>query len=135
MKESKEKMQVDSLIDEESMGEKAHKKNNPTTTNDNVYKDFINTMITFNKGGNWKRITAPERSLEGKKYDCGGNCYLNLHGITGDFPPFYTVESSVGIILANGNVGKYLTHNYDEISTFLSRDGGVSWFEVDYILT
>jgi hypothetical protein len=32
--------------------------------------------------------------------------------------------------MALGNVGYYLTNQYDEINTFLSRDGGLTWKEV-----
>ena len=50
-----------------------------------------------------------------------------MHGITGKYPPFYSVESSNGLILGNGNIGKYLSFNDEEIHTYLSRDGGLSW--------
>ena len=97
--------------------------------NDNfTYKDFIKTVITNNKGGNWKRIKAPEYDSEGKKYNCDNYCYLNLFGPTSDNPPFYSKESASGIIISNGNVGHYLKKN--ESSTFLSRDGGLNWFEI-----
>jgi len=86
--------------------------------------------VSFNKGGNWQRLKAPSRDINGKKYDCGNYCFLNLHGLTSDYPPFYSVESAAGIILANGNVGKYLSFNEDDISTYLSRDGGFTWAEV-----
>lgn len=29
-----------------------------------------------------------------------------------------------------GNLGKNLSFNYDELNTYLSRDGGRTWFEV-----
>jgi hypothetical protein len=50
--------------------------------------------------------------------------------LSGEFPPFYSVESATGIIIGNGNVGKYLSHESNDISTFLSRDGGIKWFEI-----
>jgi len=68
--------------------------------------------------------------LEGKLYDCDDACFLNLHGVSSEFPPFYSVSSAIGIILANGNVGEYLSKDPEDISTFLSRDGGLNWFEV-----
>ena len=92
--------------------------------------EFLQTSITFNKGGKWSLITAPERDSLGKKYDCGEFCNLNLHGINSKYPPFYSVERAVGLIIGNGNIGKYLTNNQEDISTFLSRDGGLNWFEV-----
>lgn len=108
-------------------GEKGQKSSNH---HDNSYKDYIKTLISYNKGGNWRRINAPDRDVEGKKFDCGEYCYLNLIGISGDFAQFYSVESAAGLIIANGNVGRYLNLNKEEVSTFLSRDGGLSWFEI-----
>ena len=103
--------------------------NNTEYSNENfTYKDFIKTVITNNKGGKWERIKAPEKDSEGKKYNCGDYCYLNLFGPSSDNPPFYSVESASGIIISNGNIGHYL--KYNESSTFLSRDGGLNWFEI-----
>lgn len=97
---------------------------------DEITKDFAVTQITFNKGGTWQRIKAPDVDSNGKVYDCVSNCYLNIHGVSSDYPQFYSVESAAGIILANGNVGKYLSHKAEDISTFLSRDGGRNWIEI-----
>jgi len=94
------------------------------------YKDYIKSLISFNKGGDWKRIRAPERDVEGKKYDCEEYCFLNLFGISSEYPPYYSVESAAGIIIANGNIGKFLNHDHESVSTFLTRDGGLTWFEV-----
>ncbi len=91
------------------------------------YKDYIKSEITFNRGGDWQRLKAPERDSEGKKYNCGDYCYLNLFGTSSDHPPFYSVDSAAGLIIGNGNVGHYLTK---DVSTFLSRDGGLTWFEI-----
>lgn len=110
------------IINNETSGKKIHKKDG--------YKEYIKSLITFNKGGDWKRIKAPERDVEGKKYDCGEFCYLNLYGISSDTAPYYSVDSAAGILIANGSVGRYLSRENDSINTFLSRDGGLNWFEI-----
>ena len=46
------------------------------------------------------------------------------------YGPIYSVESSIGLIMATGNVGNFLETRSDKINTYLSRDGGISWFEV-----
>ena len=46
----------------------------------------------------------------------------------------YSVDKAVGLIIGNGNVGKYLTEDEEEVATFLSRDGGLTWAEVSIIL-
>jgi hypothetical protein len=94
------------------------------------YKEHIESVITFNKGGDWNRINAPERDVEGRKYDCGENCYLNLYGLSSEYPTYYSVESAAGLIISNGSVGKYLSTDNENVSTFLSRDGGSNWFEI-----
>lgn len=91
---------------------------------------FQKTVITFDKGGEWKRIEAPERDSTGKRIICEEECYLNLHSVTSSYSPTYSSENAIGLILATGNVGKFLSYKEDELSTYLSRDGGVSWTEV-----
>lgn len=132
IKEEEDEMDLEAMNEDNMDGNidnSKNKKNNKKT--EDLAKDFVTTVFTFNKGGSWERIKAPKRDLEGRQYDCDYNsCYLNLHGISSDYSHFYSVESAVGIIIANGNVGKYLSYDPEEISTFLSRDGGITWNEV-----
>jgi hypothetical protein len=130
MEEHKQEINEEMIQNNENLGDQDqhHQKIHNHATKD--IANFVETVITFNKGGKWTPLTAPERDSSGKKYDCGENCYLHLHGVNSKYPQFYSVEKAVGIILGNGNVGKYLSQNEEDLSTFLSRDGGLSWFEV-----
>ncbi|CAG9473822.1 sortilin, putative [Plasmodium vivax] len=94
-------------------------------------EDLVRTVISFNKGGHWSYLKAPKVDSRGNKYDCGDNCFLHLHGITNyhQYAPFYSIENAVGIIMGTGNVGSHLRYESDEVNTFLSRDGGVTWME------
>lgn len=114
---------------QETMAGEVHDKTHVQSARE-ALKYFIQTYITFNKGGKWHQLKAPERDSAGKKYDCGEYCFLNLHGSSIKTAGYYSFEKAVGIILGNGNVGKYLSHSTEEISTFLSRDGGFTWIEV-----
>lgn len=59
-------------------------------------------------------------------------CWLHLHGITNyhRYAPFYYVDNAVGLIMGTGNVGPYLRYEEDQVNTYLSRDGGLTWAEV-----
>lgn len=46
------------------------------------------------------------------------------------FGPFYTTDNSIGLVMGTGNVGKYLSNRPDQVNTYLSRDAGLSWYEV-----
>ena len=46
------------------------------------------------------------------------------------FGPFYTNANAVGLVMGTGNVGKYLSSREDQVNSYLSRDGGLTWFEV-----
>ena len=94
------------------------------------YKNYVKTLITHNKGGDWKRLNAPKVDSEGESYHCGNHCYLHLHSYSSEIPQFYSVDSAVGIIIGNGNVGRYLDYGYNNMALFLSRDGGLTWFEI-----
>ena len=130
MRDAQQELQQEEADQEESMQEKKPTKVKETQDKMSQFKDFIQTMITFNKGGMWHQLKAPERDVDGKHYECDDNCNLHLHGISSVHPPFYSVDSAAGIIIANGNVGKYLTESEEEVNTFISRDGGFNWFEV-----
>jgi hypothetical protein len=126
MKNAEQEMQEEQAKKALDMGVEHKEK----SFNKDGYKEFIKTLISYNKGGDWKRIKSPERDIEGKKFDCGVYCFLNLYGVTSDNSPFYSVDSAAGLIIANGSVGRYLSTEHDKISTFLSRDGGLNWFEI-----
>lgn len=126
MENARDRLEEEALVD--SM-ESQHKKKSSSTLSEE-YKDYVKSLITFNKGGSWQRILAPKRDVSGKLYECGDYCFLNIHGLTGDFPHFYSVDSAAGLIIGNGNVGRYLSNLDEQISTFLSRDGGLNWFEI-----
>ena len=49
-----------------------------------------------------------------------------------DFGSFYSPVNAIGILIGTGNVGNYLSNRKDEINTYLSRDAGLTWFEVIY---
>lgn len=90
------------------------------------------TVITFDKGGVWRQLAAPERDSLGKKTRCDDDdCSLHLHSLSStQFPPVYSSDNAVGIVLGVGNVGSYLSLREDELNTYLSRDGGLTWTEV-----
>jgi hypothetical protein len=93
----------------------------------------VQTKITFNRGGNWSTLEAPEVNVHGKKIDCkkSKGCSLHLKSYSSrDLPAPYSQESAVGIIMGIGNIGSYLKDRADELNTYLSRDGGQTWFEV-----
>lgn len=49
---------------------------------------------------------------------------------TEDLPPPYSTEKAVGLIVGIGNLGKELKYVTEELNTYLSRDGGLTWIEI-----
>lgn len=95
-------------------------------------EEVTRTAISFDKGGVWSYLKAPKVDSRGQKIDCPpDSCWLHLNGITkfNEFAPFYSVENAIGIIMGTGNVGSYLRAEKDEVNTYLSRDGGLTWIE------
>lgn len=95
----------------------------------------LKSKITHNDGGEWSYIIPPQKDSEGKKFECPGSslnrCSLNLHGYTerADYRDTFSSQSAVGMMLAVGNVGEYLTPLFDG-NTFFTKDGGASWKEI-----
>jgi len=50
------------------------------------------------------------------------------------FGPLYSPENALGILISTGNVGYHLATHLDDINTYLSRDGGKNWFEVNFLI-
>lgn len=54
-------------------------------------------------------IKAPAQDSEGKKIDCfieeGCSLNLEIYSSNGRFPPPYSQDSSIGIIMGVGNIG------------------------------
>jgi hypothetical protein len=91
---------------------------------------FQMTLISYDKAGSWNRIKAPENDSMNNKVECIEDCFLNFHSLTSSFQSIYSTENAVGLVLATGNRGKFLSYHPDELSLFLSNDGGVNWKEV-----
>ena len=95
--------------------------------------EYKSTLISFDKGAIWSPLKPPRIDANGDRIECERDeiCTLHLHSISNmKFPPFYSTENSLGIVLGVGNIGKYLSNKEDEVNTYLSRDGGLNWFEV-----
>lgn len=98
-------------------------------------EESIRTYITHNKGGKWDLIRAPEYDVDGNPSRCyieeGCSLHLQIYSSNGIFPPPYSQDSAIGIIMAVGNIGRQLEKNKpDRMNTYLSRDGGLTWQEV-----
>lgn len=94
----------------------------------------MKTQITHNDGAEWGYIQPPAKDVDGKKFDCKGSlkdCSLNIHGYTErkDKSHTYSSSSAIGLMVATGNVGKYLDKE-DDGDTFMTSDGGVSWMSI-----
>ena len=86
------------------------------------------SMITLDDGKNWQylNITDSPNCLN------DDDCSLHIAWVTqrrGD--GLLSTGSTPGILLGVGNVGKYLDHSVDNLKTFLSRDGGVTWKKIN----
>lgn len=113
----------------EDTGKGKYKKVNRNVEADQKRKSYI----TFNRGGRWEYLNPPVKTSTGKNINCKieKGCSLHLHSLTSDRYPFpYSVQNAVGIIVGIGNVGKYLQYDDNKLNVYISRDGGLTWFEV-----
>lgn len=69
----------------------------------------MRTFITHNKGGKWELVKAPTQDSDGSKIDCfteeGCSLNLEIYSSNGRFAPPYSQDSSIGLIMAVGNIG------------------------------
>ena len=100
--------------------------------------EFVQTRVTYNNGGAWQSLAPPAMDVSGKTISCQGTCALHLHGSsswdTGTWETrlgsVYSHASAPGVILATGNVGHALSFDPTKVNTYLSRDSGITWFEI-----
>ena len=93
----------------------------------------VKTYISMNRGGNWQLLTAPEFTAAGKQISCktSKGCSLHLHSYSSPaYPVPYSHSNAVGLVMGIGNLGSQLKFDYEEINTYLSRDGGLTWVEI-----
>eukprot|EP01102_Stenamoeba_stenopodia_P001552 TRINITY_DN1135_c0_g1_i5.p1 TRINITY_DN1135_c0_g1~~TRINITY_DN1135_c0_g1_i5.p1 ORF type:complete len:845 (-),score=131.32 TRINITY_DN1135_c0_g1_i5:147-2681(-) len=91
---------------------------------DRPSSDRIRTKITYDKGAEWTFIPPPAEET------CT-DCFLNLFGLVDTiYGRVYSDPGSAGLILATGNVGKYLKKMTDDVNTYFSRDAGWSWRKI-----
>ncbi|KAI0794611.1 Oligoxyloglucan reducing end-specific cellobiohydrolase [Fomes fomentarius] len=95
-------------------------------------RKLLQTRITHNDGGSWRRLPPPAKDSLGMPYPCDSTkCALHIHGYTEryDVRATYSTPSVPGLLMAVGNVGESLD-DYDQSDTFLSRNAGFTWEEV-----
>ncbi|KAI7893622.1 uncharacterized protein EV154DRAFT_600677 [Mucor mucedo] len=86
----------------------------------------VRTMISWDDGGIWQPLTPPN------SYDCSTKeCTLNLHSRSDIHGPgaIYSSSSAPGLAMGVGNVGASM-NAYTESDTFLTRDGGHNWIQI-----
>ncbi|XP_041368197.1 VPS10 domain-containing receptor SorCS3-like [Gigantopelta aegis] len=89
------------------------------------------TYISFDKGGNWSLISAPEDLKSKCPTD---DCHLHLHMDMSDLmiPSLLSEKNAPGLVMAHGNIGSELSNNVD---IFVSNNGGWTWKQAPMIGT
>lgn len=97
----------------------------------------LKSMITHDDGAEWTYIPPPGQDQSGNKFNCVSKadvatdqCSLHTHSYTERYDKHATFSSpsAIGLMLAVGNVGSYLTPKEgDDTYTFITRDGGITW--------
>jgi hypothetical protein len=106
--------------------------NYETVTKDG--KKLLKTQITHNDGAEWGYLPPPTKDVDGKSFSCSGDikkCSLHVHGYTErmDKSKTYSSPTAIGMMMAVGDVGEYLTP-YSEADTYVTTDAGISWRQV-----
>ncbi|CAD8167582.1 unnamed protein product [Paramecium pentaurelia] len=108
--------------------EKSKSRSSITPATLELYKK---TFISYDRGGQWHPLKAPEIDSKGDEIQCSGDCSLHLKGRTeANQNPLYSSQNAPGVSIGVGNTGLYLTQKDHEVNTYLTRDGGHQWFEI-----
>ena len=109
---------------------------------DSIRPDDLVSLVTFNQGGSWRKVDAPTHDENGHKLSCdvktNHRCSLHLsQQLSKKFPttrsiPILSSRSAIGIVMGTGNVGTTLAKMSN---VYLSADAGLSWHQVEIILS
>ncbi|XP_017561920.1 sortilin isoform X1 [Pygocentrus nattereri] len=96
-------------------------------TNVLVEDGRISTVISFNKGGEWRPLKKPENVECGRGVE---RCNLHIHGehsLHSSIAPMLPLSdpSAVGLIIAHGSVGDSISASKPDV--YVSSDGGYNW--------
>lgn len=94
-----------------------------------VVPDDLVTLVTFDKGGEWKSIQPPSRDELGQPIECqrSSNCSLHLgQKMSQLYPinktaPILTSASAPGLIVATGVIGRSLKGKFKKKSTSIVK--------------
>ncbi|KAJ7388869.1 Sortilin [Desmophyllum pertusum] len=93
----------------------------------------VSTLISYDRGGEWKTIPLTKEQCNGAKLEQNEKCSLQIHNRFSrsrmvDVPmgPL-SVPNAVGIIIAHGNPGTALSRHID---VWMTRNGGYTWYKV-----
>ncbi|XP_028406976.1 sortilin-related receptor-like isoform X2 [Dendronephthya gigantea] len=96
----------------------------------------IYTVISFDKGRFWRRLSVPVRHADGSLVNCNISnpaCSLHLAQHYAQKHPYYDAPSVMskpsapGLIVSSGNIGIRLSY---ASNVYVSNDAGESWLEV-----
>lgn len=96
-------------------------------TNPQTLSPLSKSMITLDDGDSWRYL----RTLDDNTCSNDEKCSVNLFWVGERSGNGDTVTGPTpGILMGLGAVGEYLPDSFDELKTFFSRDGGISWSKV-----
>ncbi|GFO29807.1 sortilin-related receptor [Plakobranchus ocellatus] len=92
------------------------------------------SVITYDKGGMWQKVTPPELTLNGRNSTCGSSDRCSLHLMQrfhqllrgNRYSPILTQNSAPGLVVASGVLGSSLK---GEPHVFVSASAGIRWTE------
>ena len=82
------------------------------------------SMITYDDGENWTFLNITDSPNCKNDKDCSLHiAWMTQRSGDGEI----VTGETPGILIGVGNVGKYLEHDVTKLSSFISRDGGLTW--------
>eukprot|EP00756_Hemistasia_phaeocysticola_P018132 Hpha_TRINITY_DN15575_c2_g3::TRINITY_DN15575_c2_g3_i1::g.105643::m.105643 len=93
------------------------------------------TVMTWYKGeaNSWDLLDPPRQTISGEEIDlCQGStdCHLHLHGYASGqdyIQAPLSRDDAPGLVIASGNVGKWLDVEGQTVDIFLTKDAGLTW--------
>ena len=97
---------------------------------------FVQSKFSSDRGLNWQQLPIPTLLSPNDRQFCelAASCRLHVHLFRNKgIPGLYSRKNAPGLVVANGNLGSYLSWRNKDLSTYVSEDAGVSWRQISIL--
>jgi PKD repeat protein len=103
--------------------------------NQKVSQDHVQTLISFNKGGDWQALLLDSTKCTKAVKNCRVHLHMSHGSMLFGLQDIFLSPNGIGLIMAHGDIGDYLDYGQKQLSSdyqptlMVSGSAGVTWYK------